>query len=875
MSRRLLAVVAVVLAAVLAWWLWPESESKALDTANAGAEVEARGREALAVELAGESESEREVGVELMSDDVVKDEVDAAELDDGLAVVRGRLLHHDGRPATDATFDFTGSRANNARVVRYGVPKDWTNPTAAIEEDGSFEIRFDPPRAFQFSLRIKAPGAPLATWRWTEIEPASDTDLGTIQLIEGGALECRIVRSDGTLVPHRFLVYATTFWAPESSDEGLVDVSARGTADDPVVRFESLPPGPVELSVDGRISLIERSIGAHAVVVAGTTTTVDIVYDGPNPSSSLVVRIYSSRPRWAAPPDPMVVTVRDAGGRVVSLPGEALRRGGTGLDLRLDDVSPGPYSILVDDPRFERHEQFELEPGAHNNVSLAGSVAVVVVAVDATTGAVVEDVGVSTMEWAENARAEDARETKLRRTTPDGSPVFATVPEPQVWFVAAEGYETRRIVFESGFVARTTETLRVELEVEQPPLTIAGRVLAHDGSPRAGVEVAAQSSTPSSTHEGGRAFYGGEGFGDEVLRVTTAADGTFVLEGLEQGDYDVAAGAQRASSAWALDVPAGTTDLELRLPPIGRVEGRLVPAFRGVENCRIRLVSTVDRGTDLGDHGLRLMHLVRNGGSAYVDGEGRFTIEDVSAGSYRVEVSHRGSDISFGTSSISGHSHSIECGTIQIVADTTTPLELDVSELNPGTVRVRVLVDGAPMPGLLVRVIQSGERPIDLAGARTDAEGLAEAWPIAAGTVIVSVSATSGGMANTGGNWSLPAPGVHSVVGGEVVDLKVSVTLATGDLTFVDADGAPLAERVFQAGLEGASGTSVVRTDGDGVARLTLPVGTYVVTTNDRGFETPTETRAAGGPTATIEWTVDGPLEERVVLPIAGSSLDD
>jgi hypothetical protein len=168
---------------------------------------------------------------------------------DALAELRGRFLLPGGAPAAGVALKVNGWEANDERVVQFGRPKAWSNPTGTSGPDGRFALRFDPPRAYQFTLAATLAGHADTSWRWSEIAPGSTVDLGDVQLFAGGTVRARVVDSAGRTLVQGWRIYAEggVPGGRESARQqtGVSDVpdAASGTA-----LLTGLPPGPVKLT---------------------------------------------------------------------------------------------------------------------------------------------------------------------------------------------------------------------------------------------------------------------------------------------------------------------------------------------------------------------------------------------------------------------------------------------------------------------------------------------------------------------------------------------------------------------------------------------------------------------------------------------------
>ncbi len=165
----------------------------------------------------------------------------------------------------------------------------------------------------------------------------------------------------------------------------------------------------------------------------------------------------------------------------------------------------------------------------------------------------------------------------------------------------------------------------------------------------------------------------------EPLGMSFGGPGNFIVVG--------DSGETLESTRVAAEVHAGqTTEVELRRPVLTRVTGTVGDASGPVRGARVTLRANGDDGLGLG------------GRSADTDADGRFSIEDVPAGSYRVEFGRQ--------DQVVPQLDSLD------VPPATPELERDLLLLG-GTVRVTVVdaTDGSPVANALVEVKRAAGGP--------------------------------------------------------------------------------------------------------------------------------------------------------------------
>jgi protocatechuate 3,4-dioxygenase beta subunit len=172
--------------------------------------------------------------------------------------------------------------------------------------------------------------------------------------------------------------------------------------------------------------------------------------------------------------------------------------------------------------------------------------------------------------------------------------------------------------------AAGTET-RADLSLEAGR-AIAGVVLDAAGAPVEGVRVSAFAPAQAIPGRGAAgparpSMGGGERFLPGKTGVTDAK-GAFRLDGLASGSYSVSASAQGLAPKTIENVAAGTESVELRLQPAVRITGKVVDGEGSpVRGARVSATSEGSESTSV---------------SARSGADGTFTLEGLTAGTYRV-----------------------------------------------------------------------------------------------------------------------------------------------------------------------------------------------------------------------------------------------
>ncbi len=414
------------------------------------------------------------------------------------AEVRGRLTFEGGRAAQGMELTLSGFAGSPARALEFGVPGDWTDPRARTGPDGGFSFRFGPPRAFDFQLDVSVPGHALARWYWHEILPGDVVDLCEIELSRGAVVEGRLLDAPadegGKPILHQdWTVYAASMGLAASGGNGREESQASAAVDQETGTFRvvDVQPGKVELEAYSRMASFVA--GPTLELFAGETTTVDLVHAGPDDSRRITVTTLFGPLYPKNAPDPAHVELRAPDGSART----AGRSEGT-EELSFDDLSPGLYSIEIDDPRFLFWRQDGVAPGTAVSAQLTGSAGLVLHAVDAETRDPLDRFAVrialaSRSAWPREYQAHDG-EAPLPRGRLEG-----LAPGDYVLTVLARGFgpETVDVV---GLAPGETRTIVLELG---PGSWVSGRVRTATGAPAPGVVVlclstAAVADSPAS-----------------------------------------------------------------------------------------------------------------------------------------------------------------------------------------------------------------------------------------------------------------------------------------------------------------------------------------------------------------------------------------
>ncbi|MFL5343935.1 MAG: carboxypeptidase regulatory-like domain-containing protein [Hyalangium sp.] len=342
---------------------------------------------------------------------------------------------------------------------------------------------------------------------------------------------------------------------------------------------------------------------------------------------------------------------------------------------------------------------------------------------------------------------------EFRFTAPEGAQVEARHPAHGVARarIYDENLASHRV--ELRMPAEAAESARTEARVE-------GRVLAPDGTGAAGALVSVMSAASAYPQE-----YGTR----DGYQAVAEADGSFVVEGLEPGLYDVSASAVGFAPGRAFDVRVPASGVTLRLSGgvtlaglVMEQAGTAVPAF------------VVDVMTRYGP--LERLSFAQ---ARFIDAEGHFEFRGLTPGRYVVQVSAAG----------------------------FVPTERDV-EVTEGAQEVRAdvtLTRGARLEGT---VLSAGTR-VPIAGARVAVEGLMATDALA--PLFDAVSGADGtfsleGIPGTGVTLTASAPGYN---GRLLSAIRPGVPVVI-ELTATEPDAGPKVEFVGIGAVLKARGDALI-----------------------------------------------------------------
>jgi len=584
------------------------------------------------------------------------------------ARLTGRILLPDGRPAGGVALRLHGWEGNSERVLEHGVPDDWEDVLAESEDDGTFDVRFDPPRAFQFTLEARLAGYARTGWRWGEILPREEKELGDTVLSEAGAIVGSIVDGRGALPAGSWSVSAT--WGArelgrelEGRDHGRALAKVDPSTGE--FRIEEVAAGRVEVGAGG---FGGASVAKVVIVPPREEVSVELVYEGPDLARRVVV-MPTARP-FHARLEASALRLLDPAG-ALHPPGHD-----RALEWVFDDLDPELlYRVEIRDPRYEPWTQEGVRAGDTVQATLKGNAALRVRVIDGETGAPVT--GYALLAELPN---QSPRVELLARDTPHGDEVrIDGLPSGEPFTLEThipESLEGRATVeslspAEERVVCLVVPrgTPLVGRVVGSPTLSAADASIEWTRGPRAGV--------PGDMHDS-------SGRIRSVASVVACdAQGQFRLERVDPGQHTLRA----RWSPWVYvdrtlthPVPEGE-EVVLEAPPAGFLAGRLqLPEGRPVDDLRLDIKHDADPSA-----WFRSGRRVPGGG---ILPDGTFRYGPLPVGSVRVQLVV---DVPVGNGMVGSF---FPLDQVSIPPDGTASRTWDVRETFPGSIRPRVTIDG-------------------------------------------------------------------------------------------------------------------------------------------------------------------------------------
>lgn len=766
----------------------------------------------------------------------------------------GRLVFEGGAPARGATV-----RVRFARrwFVNPGddreLPKDWKEPApVSVDDAGRFALLVPAVERLSLDLEASAPGRARVAWSWPPEDGSSPKagdviDLGDAELVQGGALELRVVDAKGNeLDDARWRLSAS----PLAPPNGRARVpSSAGAALDPKTkraRIEDLAPGTWRVSaehpVTGRVRGANVEVRANELAEAAITSTIET-------RGRLVLATFVETFRGYVPELERIHLARPG-----MEPRSPVVAEGTGSEFAWEGLADGEYTLEIDDPRFERFVRPGVKPGERVNATLRGSAALELALT--ANGKRVErckasvEIDGRTIAYGKDfaKKAWVKREVQLQRgpyPLVDGTAPFPAdgivrglVPGTCVLHLEAPGFPAKRVEVAE---LRAGETRKLALELASDAASkesglatggaskergLAGVVRGADGkTPLANVVVTATRGNVAGRKGAERGLRTAIVPGRGKVRVPgidfetrTDAAGRFRFDEAVAGEWtvDVAWSPWLESEQTVTLGASASVPLELTEPPSGFLVGALKTP-KGVDPRTVEVQLEPRVATQRSDVG----GLFQGATTEFVKADGAFRFGPLPAGDVEVSVLdvHAVADASSTTTFRSMR----RIARASIAKGAETRLDLDLTGAIGGKVALDVRVAGTRVAGLAATLVAPTP---DVARFPTTL-ALSDA-----GTATMTAPGGSVSLAlvieGPGRSWLWSAPRIEGLAPDETRALALDVPMHAASVRVVDADtGAPLAAAKVTATMraEGLRSASTAGTDANGVLELRLPPG--------------------------------------------------
>lgn len=696
--------------------------------------------------------------------------------------------------------------------------------------NGAFEVTFDADPATGYRLVARHLAYADVGWLWPHLPPpnisareqpalSSELDLGTTALRRVGILEGFLVDESGALLTSGWTIRVVErlgpdvdFWRdPQTRVVGI-------DADTGEFEVTDLGAGPVHITAQGDSG--RKQTKAFAITVPGEVTRVQLVDASPDPEQRLRLTFKPIR-GVTHPPERGTVYALDADGWRTPLEPDRRRR-----LWMADGVPRGEYTLVVDDPRFERWEQREVRTGTTQSALLVGSSSLDIAVVDDESGAPVEgyELSVEYLELSTSARTSTLRAAGA--PAPESHRYSGLVAGSCAATVHVDGCvpslldvpdlgpgEVRSLVFHVG-----------------RGLTLRGRLLEFDGTPLVDAEVAlTRGDLPGLEPPRGGYLTTGvrTAIGNRsatiparIATIRSGVDGDFRFEGLSPGRHTLSVHVgPLAIRDWAIDVAReAVSPVELRMPPRGSLQIEVVPR-PGVDLSGLQSMMLPTGWSDDYTVPPAVWPARTHSGRTLADEGGRFAPVVVVAGNWDVWV-HLPHVVGEGPLQFN-----FQRPAVVVAPNETTRVSIDFEREWPTHVHLLARTEGefegsggvALLREDSARTLESRSYVHAWRAAETDQFAAQDEW-VSPG--IYRVAVTSRG-------WRWISAETFEIGATEPATIEVKVPLVSGALRVVDEHGAPRAGLDLEWWLGDARSVPVrVQTDGQGCFELSAPAGT-------------------------------------------------
>lgn len=475
----------------------------------------------------------------------------------GAATDLGRVTLAAGGIVRGTVVDAAGAAVPAAVVTVQGIGRSFAFgptalPEAVTETGGTFELRGVASGPIQLAARHPSFAEGRAS---AEVDPAKDPPEVRLVLLQGGRIEGRARRRDGTPVAGAVNVFSRRSGSPFAPNS-MTPISPDGT-----FVVEHVPAGTVNVVLmEGAGGQLTSSKEREVELLEGQTASIEFV------ARDILVTGRVTRAGAAAPNlrlrvfgDQFNAMITSGAAAAPPAPGPqrmtAVTRDDGSYEMLVDEPGKGTIRIEALDGAVnypsQRVEFPDADAYAFDIALPAASIAGVVV--ERETDQPIAKAGVSAISVRPDPNARFGMPSmSTGMTGADGRFRLDVEPGEYRLSARAEGFSGETInltVAESG-----ASDLRVALT---RGMSIRGRVVDARGQGVGGLRVGAATSDVAAPGWGGATM--------------SMADGTFEIAGLAAGEFNLVAQSELGFFALRPSVPAGTSDVTLPLRRGGRV----------------------------------------------------------------------------------------------------------------------------------------------------------------------------------------------------------------------------------------------------------------------------------------------------------------
>ncbi|MEM9379423.1 MAG: sigma-70 family RNA polymerase sigma factor [Planctomycetota bacterium] len=708
-----------------------------------------------------------------------------------------RVVRGDGAPAAGTLWTLRGRLRSDEEPSGTSVPLELEGE---LGEDGALEIAFEPPLAQRFRLTLEAPECAPESWSWKSVEPREVLDLGTVELLRAGSIVGRLVDEQGRAIDGgTWSLRARTL--TNSVDERRSGGYLGFVAGDGAFVIDRVPPGPARLEFTRDRRAIFDSVTVD--VKSGGTHEVEIcIEDRPAAQGRVSVTLDDS----TGLPKPDV----DAD-RIALIDGQGRRSDATAGLLTwiaaFEDVDGGPFTLVIDDPRFLPWSREGVVGGDAVRAEVRGS-ASIELRLTGQSSDTEEDPYVE-------VESLDRHGSKLTKPMPGGSYTLEHVV-PGDYRMKITGTAGSTSVDVLG--VRPSERRVVEIALGGD-IAVTGRAVHPGGAPVVGrnvrlVRPARIHDAPDATIAMNRAPYTDiDHLRIEIDATRTAEDGRFTLVAPDAGRYLVVLGDR--------------DDLRAETAPFDLASDEAREPIELVAPASARLRGTLEAPADLDFTGWVLMahdpragpRAVRAGERCKLRADRSFLFGDLEPGPREIYLASPTNAYLVADDGRPLHGRLLADVTLEGGED--VPLDLTLADPEPAVVTFEI---DAPLPdGASVTITLRDGRELGLGGHASGA--LPRVGPVtvdAATYVDVQVR---------GEDWAFASEEPVVLAPGARTTVPLRIPLVSGAVRLDGPDG-PLRKKYVEVAVEGASGIGASfgrTTDDEGRVELRLAPGRYLV----------------------------------------------